>query len=53
MGGDAHNIASVGLPGNIAVFMARSRVERDMWVSALRLEINRNASTIGEQLSIY
>lgn len=52
-GGEKHKIANVGLPGDIVVFMARSRVERDMWVNALRQEINRHPSTVGEQLSIY
>ena len=52
-GGEKHNIASVGLPGDIVVFMARSRVERDMWVSALGQEINRHASTVGEPIDIY
>ena len=51
--GDKHKIASVGLPGNIIVFMARSRLERDMWVSALGQEISRHASTVGEKISIY
>lgn len=50
---EKHKIANVGLPGNIVVFMARSRVERDMWVSALGQEIDRHASTVGEKLSIY
>ena len=52
-GGEKHKIASVGLPGDIVVFIARSRVERDMWVSALGQEINRHASTVGEPLEIY
>jgi Pleckstrin homology domain len=52
-GGEKHSIASVGLPGDIVVFMARSRVERDLWVTALGQEINHHASTIGEQLNIY
>ena len=52
-GAEKHKIASVGLPGDIAVFMARSRVERDMWVSALGQEINRHASTVDEKLSIF
>jgi hypothetical protein len=51
--GEEHNVPSVGLPGNIVVFMARSRPERDMWVMALGQEINRHASTVGEKLSIY
>jgi hypothetical protein len=45
-------MASVGLPGDIAVFMARSRVERDLWVMALGQEINRHASTVGEKLHV-
>ena len=52
-GGEKHKIASVGLPGDIVVFIARSRVERDMWVRALGQEINRHASTVGEPLDIY
>ena len=51
--GEEPNIANVGLPGNIAVFVARSRPERDMWVMALEQEINRHASTVGEKLDIY
>jgi hypothetical protein len=51
--GEEHSVASVGLPGNIAVFMARSRPERDMWVMALGHEVNRHASTVGEKLNIY
>jgi len=50
---ERHSIASVGLPGDIVVFMARSRVERDMWVNALGHEINRHASTAGEKLHVY
>jgi Pleckstrin homology domain len=52
-GGDKHEIAGVGLPGDIAVFMARSRVERDMWVSALGQEISRYASTVSEKMAFY
>jgi len=52
-GGEEHNIANVGLPGNIIVFMARSRQERDMWVLALEQEINRHAGTVGESLKTY
>ena len=51
-GGDSHTIANVGLPGDIIVFMARSRVERDLWVGALQQEINRHASTVGERIDI-
>ena len=51
--GEKHKVANVGLPGDIVVFMARSRVERDMWVSALGQEINRHASTVGEPIDIY
>ena len=50
---EKHSIANVGLPGDILVFMARSRFERDLWVMALAQEINRHASTVGEQLHIY
>jgi hypothetical protein len=50
--GEAYKVARVGLPGDIVVFMARSRLERDMWVSALGQEISRHASTVGEKLSI-
>ena len=50
---ERHSIASLGLPGDIVVFMARSRVERDMWVNALGHEINRRASTVGEELHVY
>jgi Pleckstrin homology domain len=50
--GEDHKMASVGLPGDIAVFMARSRVERDLWVMALGQEINRHASTVGEKLHV-
>jgi len=52
-GGEQHRVAQVGLPGKIVVFMARSRPERDMWVSALGQEINHHASTIGEALDVY
>jgi hypothetical protein len=52
-GGEKHKIANVGLPGDIVVFMARSRVERDMWVSALGQEINRHGSTMGEPIKVY
>ena len=52
-GREKHKIANVGLPGDIVVFMARSRVERDMWVSALGQEINRHGSTVGEPINIY
>jgi hypothetical protein len=52
-GGETHSIANVGLPGKSIVFMARSRPERDMWVSALGHEINHHASTVGEALDVY
>jgi len=52
-GGEKYHIANVGLPGKIVVFMARSRPERDMWVSALGYEINHHASTVGETLDVY
>jgi len=45
-------MASVGLPGDIVVFMARSRVERDLWVIALGQEINRHAGTVGEKVNV-
>lgn len=51
-GDEAHTIANVGIPGDIIVFMARSRIERDLWVIALNQEISRHASTVGEQLHI-
>jgi len=44
---------NVGLPGDIIVFMARSRPERDMWVSALGQEINRHATTNEDKLEFY
>jgi Pleckstrin homology domain len=52
-GREKHSIASVGLPGNIAVFLARSRVERDLWVSAIAQEITHHTSTLGEELKLY
>ena len=51
-GNHGHTIANVGLPGDIVVFMARSRIERDLWVIALNQEISRHASTVGEKLHI-
>lgn len=50
---DKRKIASVGSPGDMIVFMARSRVERDMWVNALGQEISRHASTVSEQITFY
>ncbi|KAI0464352.1 hypothetical protein LJB42_001963 [Komagataella kurtzmanii] len=42
----------LGVTGNSMVFMARSRQERDMWVTRIINEIEKLRGPLGEQLSV-
>ena len=51
-GKEKHSVPNVGLPGDIVILMARSRVERDLWVTALGQEIIQYGNALGEELKV-
>lgn len=45
-------VSALGVPGRTVVFKARSRLERDRWVSCIESEINRLQEEKGEDVRI-
>lgn len=47
-----HRVPQLGTKGRAIVFKARSRLERDMWVMSIAIEIDRLNSGLGEEINI-